>query len=229
MNYRAYGYSNFNFIITPEELKSVLAGLHLLEHSRNVPLNYVETSVTEYVTAFSNLYDKLIKGYELGSEELINPLCIGICSDLSAFEYGNEHEYDGAMFKTACFSMPCADVEPFSVCFLRRKDGAEQLNLTGSALQFPQYTAGLHLTYPKRLRYLDKAQWEAPVNAENLPSYADFVLLTERIREITHPLILQRGEQTLKPKIYVSSAAENAIDKLYFLRHYGFAAVKRGR
>ena len=229
MNYRAYGCSYFNFIITPEELKSVLAGLHLLEHSRHVPASYVETDVTEFIAAYSNLYGKLTKGYELGGEELINPLHMGICSDLSAFEYGDEHEYDGAMFKNAFFSAPCVDIEPFPVCFIRCKDGAEQLNLTSSALQFPQYTAGLRLTYPKRLRYLDKEQWGTPVNAENLPSYADFVLLTERIREITHPLILQRGEQTLKPRIYVSSEAENAIDKLYFLRHYGCTAVKRGR
>ena len=228
MNFRAYGCSYFNFIITPEELKSVLAGLHLLEHSCHVPANYVETPVTEYISAYSNFYDKLTKGYELGGEELINPLHMGICSDLSAFEYGDEHEYDGAMFKNAVFSVPCVDIEPFPMCFIRRKDGAEQLNLTCSALQFPQYTAGLRLKYPKRLRYLEKEQWGTPVNAENLPSHADFVLLRERIREITHPLILKRGEQTLKPKIYVSSAAENAIDKLYFLRHYGCTAVKRG-
>ena len=62
MKYYPKGWHIYNFLVTPQELKDILRGFHIVEHCRRVPADYIESNFADFVRDYENFYrlnDKL--------------------------------------------------------------------------------------------------------------------------------------------------------------------------
>ena len=73
-----------------------------------------------------------------------------------------------------------------------------------------------------------KQEWVdgAPIiSLKDSPEYTDFAWMKERIKSLTKPLKIQRGEQVLNTGIRISEAAKQDARSFYFFSHNGFTIV----
>jgi hypothetical protein len=84
MKYYPKGWNVFKFLVTPEELKSVLKDFHFVEFARRVPENYKETLQRTVFDKYEKLYNKLITNhkFEWKNDWAYFDLPIGITNDL---------------------------------------------------------------------------------------------------------------------------------------------------
>ncbi len=208
------GWRFFRFILTPEELARVLEPFHLVVHNAHVPADYRETPPEAFLEPYQQLYAKLAAGEQLLWERdwpLLHHT--GITTDLSHCPYGREHLYEGRRFRSPAFSTPCAALAPFALTI----DTAEhRTDLRRSYMQFPQNVVGLEAAFPKQLSRGDDS-WQS---AEELPGYADFLLLKERVGTVSHGLRFDLKDHTYRPAVQISAAAQADFPRFYAVSQF---------
>ena len=65
MPYLAEGWKRFSFLLTPEELQKVLEPYHLVIANVHVPMDYVESDLTEYMNTYRKLYEVMTSSEKL--------------------------------------------------------------------------------------------------------------------------------------------------------------------
>ena len=65
MNYLVQGWNIYRFLLSPDELRQILSPYHLVIFNAHVPKDYVESTLNEYIAAYSSLYNLLISGEKI--------------------------------------------------------------------------------------------------------------------------------------------------------------------
>ena len=60
--YWTEGWNKFSFLMTPEQVKEVFEAYHLIIINSSVPIDYVESELSEYLSAYSETYKQLCSG-----------------------------------------------------------------------------------------------------------------------------------------------------------------------
>lgn len=208
----------FYFIITPEELGDVLEGMHLLVTSRRVSGDYRETPLEEYLESYRVIYRKLASGEQVTRQDLWNCMTMGVVRDLEKYGYLWACVHRGEEFYTQDFEEPCPFLECFPFHLGRMKDGRPMLVLNVLNTQFPENVMGLELVYPKQISYWQDGVLGPLVSTKELESYQDYLLLRDRIREITKPLKLVIAGKEIRPRVRISPRAMEDVESFWFMK-----------
>lgn len=84
--YWTEGWNKFSFLMTPEQVKEVFEAYHLIIINSSVPIDYVESELSEYLSAYSETYKQLCSGEKVTTCSL--DLWRGITSNLARCRYG---------------------------------------------------------------------------------------------------------------------------------------------
>ena len=220
-NYLVAGWEAFQFIITPDELEECLTEFHLVIHNAHVPIDYVESSLQEYISGYRELFDLLASGEKLIWKQHYPLLeTRGLTTNLARCDYGRVHEYQGSMYKAAVFDEPCVVLAPFTFNILNNGNGKPSISTKVSYLQYPEYTVGLELSYPKKIQYqYDGTERYEPLRStKDLQSYRDFLLLKERIQKITDPFSFDINSKKVRTRVRISGQALQSVYQYYFFR-----------
>lgn len=222
MSYLADGWHVFSFLITPDELKQVLQKHHLVIDNAHVPLDYTESSLSEFIDGYTALYTRLVGGEKLTWENDHRLLMHqGITSDLSGCSFGRFHEFQGEMYKYLDFGEPVVHMSP---CTLRFYHDAKQklcYSSKHSYMQFTEYVMGYQLNYPKRIQYKTETGYEPPRSTQALASYLDYVNLRNAIMKITKTLTVMQNGQVKKTEFRVSNEVKEQLSQCYSFQNFG--------
>lgn len=220
-NYLVAGWERSQFIITPSELENCLTDFHLVIHNAHVPIDYVESSMQEYISRYRELFDLLTAGQKLIWKQHYPLLeTRGLTTDLARCDYGRVHEYQGSMYKSADYDEPCAVLAPFTLNILNDGNGKSSISTKVSYLQYPEYTVGLELSYPKKIQYqYDRTEGYEPLRStKDLEAYHDFDLLKERIQKITGSFSFSLNGKKVRTRVRISGQALQSVYQFYFFR-----------
>lgn len=224
--YLTAGWEKFSFIVTPAELETVLANMHLLIVNRHVPNGYSETPLCEYLADYGTFYSKLISGQQLTRGDIGRFAQIGIARSLDTHSYGHTHTYHGQKYLLDDFDEPCVIISHFPMHIYTSSNGKSTLTISASTSQFPEKTLGLELLFPKQIQYGCDGDYTPLQATKDLMSYQDFLIIRDRIKGITKPLrLIVTGKET-RPKIRISQNALNDIDQSWLLQKNDIHAVK---
>ena len=150
---KCYAHEHIYWIATPNELETMLTreGFHLLKVNSHVPMNYTESSLSDYLQTYRTLYELLAAGEKLNRDEHwplfseYNPT-----KDIARCIFGNEHTYRGKRYKTADLDYHARSVSmmPFVLYKQTKKDGSFSVLKSYSYLQFPENTVGIEFSCP---------------------------------------------------------------------------------
>ena len=220
------GWEFYSFIITPEEWERCLTGFHCVIGNAHVPLDYQETPIKEYLDICHALYDRLAAGERLVWEQDYPLLCTqGLTTDLSRCGYGHVHDYQGELYKRADFDQPCVNVASFTLCPMTDREGKVNVSTRVSYSQHPENVVGWQLSYPKKICFKDQktgAYGQASF-AKTLTAYQDFLLLKDRIQELTRPMALYVNGKTLRTRVRISEAAKASASRFYVFQQGDFS------
>lgn len=216
MPYLAEGWKRFSFLLTPEELFKVLESYHLVIANAHVPMDYVESDLTEYMNTYRKLYEVLASGEKLVWKEHYSLLSqINVASDLSKCQYGKVHEYEGKQYKSAVFLEPIAGIQPLALHFYEDSKGRLCTSTKFSYIACTEEILGLELYYPKKIWMKTADDYELVNNMEVLGNGQDFENMKHAISQITKPLRIQIGEEKKSTGVRVSPVAKQDLTKFY--------------
>lgn len=217
------GNEHFYFIITPDELETVLQGVHLLQKSGRIPEGYQETPKEDYLELYRGLYQKLASGQLVTNEDVRNCRELGVVRSLEKYGYRRSHIHRGVTYVVEDFQEPCPSIITFPFYLGRTRTGKNQLILNLLRTQFPENQVGLELFYPKRIY---ASAYDPAIPAKDLEAYQDFLFLRDRISEITKPLRLNIEGKEVRPRVRISEKACNDVERFHFLEKNGIRVVK---
>ena len=226
-NYLTSGWENYAFIVTPPELDLLLADMHMLTINTHVPVGYIESSPAEYLSQYRDIYKKLSSGTQLLGNDFEGAGEIGLASTLEKYTYGKTHTYRGKSYLNPDFEEPCLHLQYFPLFLLSDSKGKINLSTSCSCTQFPHYTTGLQLCFPKNIQYKQGDDYEPLRTTKTLDSYQDFELLRNRIRSITNPLRVAINGQERRPNIRISPAALTDVENFYFFQTNDVTVIRR--
>lgn len=199
-----------HFIITPDELRSVLQGMHHVSLN-GVARNYIESDPDQFFRTYEKLYSKLKNGDKLIWEQdyQIAAFSTGITKNLENCRY----EAAKRLYVPA-FMEPCVMFETF--CFFLYNSS---LSVSFSPTQFPENVMGLCLFFPKTVEYTQETEKHNAgiVSGEALDDYETYQHILSQIRNITEPLKLKIGEKLHRSKVRISQQAKAELSDAYFI------------
>ena len=223
-----YAYESIYWIATPDELEALLSRekIHLLTVNSHVPIDYTESPLSEALEPYRDLYRLISAGERLNRDQHW-PLfrSYNATKDTTRCVFGNEHTYQGRLYKTADrgYHERCVNMEPFVLYKEVKKDGCISIVKCAFHLQFPENTVGIKF-YCATKRYT----WDVPEPVTSLkdsPEYQDFQFIKSCVQALTKPLKIQVGEKTVNTGIRISEAAKQDARSFYFFTHNGFTLL----
>lgn len=65
MKYYPKGWHTYKFLVTPQELKDILRGFHIVIYNRRVPADYIESNFANFVRDYESFYRLLTSGEKI--------------------------------------------------------------------------------------------------------------------------------------------------------------------
>jgi len=198
------------------ELQKVLESYHLVIANAHVPMDYVESDLTEYMNTYRKLYEVLASGEKLVWETHYPLLyIINIASDLSKCQYGKIHEYEGKQYKSAEFLEPTVGILPFALHFYEDAKGKLCTSTKFSYSVCAEEILGLELQYPKNVWLKTADDYELVGNIEAVGNGQVYENIKRTITQMTKPLQIQIGEEKKSTGVRISPAAKQDLAKFY--------------
>lgn len=215
----AKGFSLFYFLVTPAEMRTVLEGLHHVLNSQRLPMDYVQSDPEKIFLRYEEYYNQLCSGRFLQYDQnyKLFDLHMGFVGNLDYTDYSEPFERDGKTWKLPAYHYPCVCMQPFSL--LLRQDG--KLHLRYSYTQFPQFAAGICLSFPKAFyQKLGEGEYSKPVPASKvgIPSYTDYDLIMQRVKKLCGKLQFYVHGKLYRPSIWISEEAKRDFSQFYFFK-----------
>ena len=211
MQYLELSHKKHLFIVTPEELRPLLADVHHVVVDSGVPKSYVESDPDDFFSAYDALYQQLKCGETLTFQnDWKQVTCTtGITRHLENCIYRPTSQ-----LSVPVFTEPCPRIDTFCFTFWKK-----QLTTSFSIAQFPENVCGLRLSFPSRVTY------EAPnskhrasiVCHTDLDDYETYEALLSRIRALTKPLKLEFDGKIHRTTVRVSSDAKQDLKNFHFI------------
>lgn len=199
-----------HFIITPQELRSVLHGFCHVSLN-GVKKGYTESDPDEFFHTYEKLYDRLKNGDKLiwKQDYQLATFSTGITKNLDNCRYDATQR-----LSVPAFLEPCVMIDTF--CFFLYNGS---LSVSFSPTQFPENVMGLCLFFPKTVEYTqeNKKHNVGIVSGEALDDYETYQKILSRIQNMTKPLKLQIGEKLHRSKVRISRQAKTELSNAYFI------------
>ena len=183
----------------------------------SVPIDYVESELSEYLSAYSETYKQLCSGEKVTTCSL--DLWRGITSNLARCRYGEIRLRDGKQHKRATFDEPVVAVVPGRLGLGRYDDG--KLFCSTAYTMVTEDFMGIQFHYPKKVQYEKNGVCGPWFSTKDLNSYQDFENLKTTIRGMTRPLTLKSGDEQRRLDIRITDEAREQIRGCYLFREYG--------
>lgn len=153
MKYYPKGWHTYKFLVTPQELKDILRGFHIVEYSSRVSADYIESNFADFVRAYEIFY-RLLTSSERIEHIILNNLLKGFSNNLSkcAYEAPFQDSNDKLWYKIAAFSEPCVGFNIFAFYL----DEERKLQTKFSYINFPENILGVQLEYPKKIYSIEE-------------------------------------------------------------------------
>ena len=204
-------WDKFCVCITPEELKDILGGLHLVKTSGPVPADYRQTPTSEYAAMYGELLARLCEPEP---------------------EPGNVARLDGFALVQTLPGGSYADVQEYRQCFRREETvimelfslkcwpvaGKTTLSTSFSHWQEPEAVVGIRFLCPKNLSCWQEDGTMELVSTADMDFWKEYQGLKKRIRAMTKPLRVTLEGREVRTAVRVSSAMGERLEELYFFR-----------
>ncbi len=222
MDYLVAGWNKFNFLLSPDELERIFKEYHMVIFGAHVPMDYTESSLDEYVSAYNRLYNLLLSSEKIVWKRDHNLfLHRGVTSDLSNCIYGHIHMYDGKQYKSADFNEPVVGIAPMT---LYVHVGEDQKLHCSSAYSYAFYSEnylGIQLQFPKMIQYRFGDGYETLRPTRDLKTYQDFQALRTSIKKITHALTIKAAGMERRTDLWVSDTVKSMLNGCYSFKQEG--------
>lgn len=221
--YYPQGYYAFHFLITPNELENLLQPYHLIITNAHVPADYVESTVSEYIELYRQLYEMLINGEKLSLERdcrLLAQRCV--VPDLSVCRYGGYHKYEGKEHKNVRFDEPHPHFSPFALGFYRDDNQKLCTSTRWSYIVNAENIMGIEMNFAKKIKYRADGEF-MPTN--ELESYSEYIALKKTIMKITKPLCVMIDGEQKKTAVRISEEVKKHLNNFYFFKNGNITAV----
>ena len=210
MQYYELSSKKLHFIVTPDELRSILKDFHHVVMNTGVRKNYTESNPNDFLCTFDALYAKL-----KNSEKLVWKTDY----DIVDFSTGITAHLENCIYQPSTrlsvpnFAEPCPFIDTF--CFLPWKD---QLSTSFSVTQYPENVCGLCLTFPAKIEYENDTEKHSAciIECACLDDFATYETLVERIKSITNPLKLDFNGKVRRTSVRISDEAKKDFCNFYF-------------
>lgn len=211
------GWNISRFIISPAETKQALSGYHHVNFQSRVSADYVESEPHSFFAGYQSFYEKLANGYafEWKRDWQYFGWHTGITNDLLKCAYGApfRDEKDKQMYKTSAFSEPCVGIGPFALYI----SGDKKLHTNYSYTQFPQFTVGIQIEYPKLFIKGEDGQITEAVT----DTFGVYETICKRIKGISKGLTFTALEKTYRANVKIGTHAKNDFMNFNFATHFG--------
>ncbi len=219
MQYYELSSKKLHFIVTPDELRSILKDFHHVVMNTGVRKNYTESNPNDFLFTYDALYEKLKNGVKLvwKTDYDIAHFSTGITAHLENCIY-----QPSTRLSVSNFTEPCPLIETF--CFLPWKD---QLSTSFSVTQFPENVCGLCLCFPAKIEYENDTEKHSAgiIECARLDDFATYETLVERIKSITKPLKLDFNGKIRRTSVRISDEAKKDFGNFYFVTSNNITAL----
>lgn len=220
MDYLVNGWNKYYFLLSPDEMKRILCPYHMVIFNAHVPIDYTESNLEEYLSAYSALYDLLLSGSKICWERDY-PLFLsrGITSDLSNCTYGHTHIYEGETYKRADFHEPVVGISPSTLWLQIGEDKKLSCSTSYSYAFCTEYYMGVRLDYPKMIQYKTDGDYEALKSTKYLRTYQDFEKLKKSINEVSGILTIKTADGIVRrTNIRIDDATKKRLNACYLFQ-----------
>ena len=211
MRYHPLSLKKIHFIVTPEELRTILKGFHHVIVSTGVGKDYVESDPNDFLDTYDAMYQKCRREEKLIWEKDYDIVwyCTGITQHLENCIYQPARKC-----RVPDFAEPCPCIETF--CLVPWND---QLSTSFTVTQFPEYVCGLCLSFPTRIEYeaSNEKHVEGVIPYAELDDFETYEMLVSRIKQITKPLKLEYNGLLRRTLVRISEAAKADFLNFYFV------------
>ena len=211
MQYYILSIKKDHFIVTPDELRRLLADFHFVTYN-GVKKNYTESDPDVFFSTYEALYNKLKNGEKLNWENdyPIVDFSTGITQYLENCVYKPTKK-----LYVPDFSEPCPWIATFSLI-----QWINQLSTAFAVQQFPENVCGLCLCFPTKTEYpvtTEKHQ-QGIVSSPDFDDYDSYMRLLTEIRKLTNPLRLKLNGKIHRTSIRISQKAKYDLGSFYFIK-----------
>ena len=215
MQYYDLSIKKLHFIVTPQELRSIMRGFHHVVVNAGVRKGYIESNPNDFFLTYDTLYQKLKNGEKLIWEKDydIVSFSTGVTAHLENCIY-----QPNTMLNTPHFAEPCPYIETFRFRITMK----EELSTSYFVGQFSENVCGLCLSFPSKVEY-EKDTQKHPigiVNQTELDDFATYEELVARIKAITKPLRLEFNGKVHRTSVRISNDAKADFENFYFAALY---------
>ena len=223
MDYLVNGWNKYNFFLSPNKLENILSEYHLVIFGAHVPVDYTESSLQEYLSSYSNLYDLLFSGKKIDWERDYSLfLQRGITSNLANCIYGKLHMYEGKQYKRANFNEPVVGISPVALWLNLGEDKILHCSTAYSYSFCSEYYMGVQLQYPKTIQYKVDGGYEPLKTTKGLKTYQDVEKLKKSIKEVSHILTIKTAEGVeRRTNIWVDEEVKSRLNTSYSFQQNG--------
>ena len=211
MQYYELSKKKLHFIVTPDELRTILKDFHHVVMNTGVRKNYIESNSNDFLFTYDALYAKLKNSAKLvwNTDYDIAHFSTGITAHLENCIYQPSTKLCVPNFKE-----PCPFIDIF--CFLPWKD---QLSTSFSVTQFPENVCGLCLYFPTKIEYEKDTEKHSAgiVECADLDDFQTYETLVERIKLMTKPLKLDLDGSVRRTAVRISDEAKKDFCNFYFV------------
>lgn len=217
------GYYAFHFLITPNELENILQPYHLIITNAHVPTDYIESTISEYIELYGQLYEMLISGEKLSADRdyrLLSQRCV--IPNPEKCRHEHYHKYDGNEYKHIRFDEPHPYFSPFALGFYRDDNQKLCTSTRWSYLVYAQNIMGIEMSFAKKIKYQVDSEF---ISTNELESYSEYVSLKKSIMKITNPLCVMVDGEQKKTSVRISAEVKKHINNFYFFKNGNITAV----
>lgn len=211
MQYYELSKKKLHFIVTPDELRTILKDFHHVVMNTGVRKNYIESNPNDFLFTYEALYAKLKNGEKLvwKTDYDIVDFSTGITNHLENCIY-----QPSTRLSVPNFTEPCPFIDTF--CFAPWKD---QLSTSFSVTQYPENVCGLCINFPTKIEYENATEKHSVgiVECACLDEFATYETLVERIKSITTLLKLDWGGKIRCTSVRISDEAKKDFVNFYFI------------
>ncbi|MGN7810319.1 hypothetical protein [Flavobacterium sp. 22076] len=221
------GWNTFNFIVTPQEFKSIFEKQtydFVVTNSR-VEIDYEKTEKHLLFDNYENFFYKiLINKEKLDRKEqwpFESKIRISIIDDINKIQFESITNKKGLIsneFKSVQPTEPVINIRPFYLTYFKIK---ESLSV---AYMNEEGTIGLELTYPKLVSFSND-NFRNFIDAHTFTTYNLFENLIKNIKAISNKAKLQSNTKLFRPNFWISPEAKKVINNNHYLKSNGLNII----
>ena len=219
-NYFVRSTKKFQFLITTDELRSVLNDVHFVVANTGVTKDYTESDPSVFLNKYEALYNRLASGDKLiwDNDYAIVGFSTGITRYLENIQYT-----PSTRLSIPNFLEPCAYIEPFG--FYMMENG--QLSTAFHIQQIAENIIGLCLSFPSKVEYELSTEKHCMgiVTSDELDDNKTYEEIVERVKAMTKPLNMTIQNKKYRPAVRVSEQAKRDLINFYFCKSNGAEVI----